>query len=71
MQESLGNIQRKITLTPSYAILILPSVSAEGSPPTNIFLVLKSLELDCTEPFGMVLLISTWCKQKAVAKVDA
>jgi hypothetical protein len=39
---------------------MLPSVSVEGSPPTNIFLVLKSLEVDYTDPFGMVLLISTW-----------
>jgi len=35
----------------------LPSSTDEGIPPTNIFLVLKSLEL--MDPLGIVRLIST------------
>jgi hypothetical protein len=38
-------------------LLKLPSVATAGIPPTNIFLVLKSL--DPTAPFGIVRLIST------------
>lgn len=39
----------------------IPSVTAVGIPPTNIFFVFKSFDWD--EPFGIVLLISTWEKR--------
>jgi len=39
-------------------LLKLPSVTTAGIPPTNILLVLKSL--DPTAPFGIVPLISTY-----------
>jgi hypothetical protein len=45
---------------------IIPSVSVGGRPPTKIFLVLKSLGLDCIESFGMVLFISTWKQKQAL-----